>query len=167
MPPPLPETILLTDADLVDDDPGQSVRASQPTSVDVELDCFTRSEPPPESHPQRKRGLLAIVTGLVVVAGAGLLLLARPVATQALSSLNTEQGAAARAPAMLSVAAQSAAVPPAPLLTSSAPAAPNAASSPRARSKLSVHAKRGQAAVVNRKKPTKPVVLQRVLPDPT
>src|SRR6187551_2969685 len=49
-PPPLPQPVLLTDSDLVDDeDVTHVVRSTQPTSVDVEIDCFSRTEPPPES----------------------------------------------------------------------------------------------------------------------
>ena len=71
-PPPLPQAALLTDADLIDDeDITQVVRSTQPTSVDVEFDCFSHTEPPPESRPRRKLRLLAGAASLLLVVATG------------------------------------------------------------------------------------------------
>jgi len=169
-PPPLPETILLTDADLVDDDLRRSVRASQPTSVDVEIDCFTRSEPPPESRPRRKHAWLALVTGLLLVAAGGSWVVGRPLALQAFTppaDADAVQAGGTRASARSTVAALSeplvrAVVQPSPAT------APNIATKKEAPGpKLSVQAKHRKAAVVSGKKLTKPLRTQRVLRDAT
>jgi len=159
-PPPLPKPVLLADADLIDDeDTMQVARATQPTSFDVEfdvdLDCFSRSEPPPESRPQRKRTLFALVTGLVLAAACGLFFLgpSAPPAT----------------PPMATVAALSAPVSR-PLLQTrqtEPESVPSAAPSARPRPKLSVHEKRAKTALVSGKKSTKPVRSQRLLHNPT
>lgn len=107
-PPPLPEPVLLADADLIDDeDTTKAARAPQPSSEDVDFDCFTRSEPPPESRPRRKQALLAWITGLVLVAMTGLVLLVRPFASRTVQRVDTASAAVARVPATLTVAALS------------------------------------------------------------
>ena len=152
-PPPLPVPVLLTDADLIDDEDTTPVaRASQPTSVDVEFDCFTRSEPPPESRPQRKRTLLALVTGLVLAAAVGLFFWGRP-APQATSPVVTT--AAPSAPVSR------------PLLQASPESTPSAASSARPRPKQTAHEKRTKTALVSGKKPAKSVRSQRLLHNAT
>jgi hypothetical protein len=152
-PPPLPQPALLDDADLIDDeDMVHAARNSLPTSEDVDLECFTLSEPPPESRPQRKRAWLAGITGLVLVTMTGVLLLARPVSDGAIRLLNANDGAA-RAPAMLTVAAIS---------TSSPASVPqNPATSAlvgrvtEARAKLSIHSKSAQKSPTSAKQATK------------
>jgi len=160
---------LLTDADLVDDeDVTRVARNTQPTSVDVEVDCFSRSEPPPESRPRRKRALLVCVTGgLVLVAATVVSFLGRPLALQAFHRLAAESAGSASAPAMLTVAALSPQGSPLAAQKSAAPsanptsltAAPSVASSPGPRSKLSAHSKRGKTPVVSPKKahPARPI----------
>ena len=160
-PPPLPQPLLLADADLIDDeDTTQVARATQPSSVDVEfdveLDCFSRSEPPPESRPQRKRTLFALVTGLVLAATCGLFFLDRsaPPATP---------------PTATTVAALSAPVSR-PLLQTRQTGpenVPSATPSARPRPKLSGHEKRAKTALVSGKKSTKPVRSQRLLHNAT
>ena len=163
-PPPLPQPVLLTDADLIDDeDTTQVARATQPTSVDVEfdveLDCFSRSEPPPESRPQRKRTLFALVTGLVLAATCGLFFLGRsaPPAT----------------PPMATTVAALSAPESRPLLQTrqtrqtGPESVPSATPSARPRPKLSVHEKRAKTALVSGKKSTKPVRSQRLLHNAT
>jgi hypothetical protein len=164
-PPPLPEHVLLTDADLMDDaDSTQPVRASQPTAVDVEIDCFSRTDPPPESRPRRKRAILAGITGLVlVVAIPSVLLLARPAATGALRLLERGSSDATPATAMLAAAALSR--PTAPDAAPKSPvshaepapiaAVPSVVPGPGPRPKLSAHSKRSKATVAGPRKPTK------------
>ncbi|HYP99449.1 MAG TPA: hypothetical protein VER96_12335 [Polyangiaceae bacterium] len=104
----MPEPVLLADADLIDDeDTTKAARAPQPSSEDVDFDCFTRSEPPPESRPRRKQALLAWITGLVLVAMTGLVLLVRPFASRTVQRVDTASAAVARVPATLTVAALS------------------------------------------------------------
>lgn len=160
-PPPLPQPAQLADADLIDDE--ETVLAPRnplPSSEDVDLDCFTLSEPPPESRPQRKRAWLAGITGLVLVTMTGVLLMARPVTNGAIRLLNTN-GGAARAPAMLAVA---------PPSTPSAVTTPRKDADPRAsavdagaRAKLSTHGKSTQAKAIRAKKPLKRAAPKRVL----
>jgi hypothetical protein len=153
-PPPLPRPALLADTDLIDDeDTVQAARDPLPTSEDVDLDCFTLSEPPPESRPQRKRAWFAGITGLVLVTLTGVLLLARPVANGAARLSNAANGGAARAPAMLAFA---------PLSTPSALTAPQKTPnstaktvSAGARAKLSTHGKGTQTKTISAKKPSK------------
>jgi len=162
-PPPLPQPAQLADADLIDDeDTVQAPRGQLPTSEDVDLDCFTISEPPPESRPQRKRAWFAGITGLVLVTMTGLMLLARPIASGAVRLLNPANGGAARAPAMLAVA---------PLATPSAVAAPPKGANPSssalgagARANLSTHGKSTQTKAISAKKPTKRAQPKRTLP---
>jgi len=162
-PPPLPETILLTDADLIDDEyVGRAGRAPQPTAVDVEIDCFSRTEPPPVSRPRRTRALLALVTSLVLVAATGALCVGRPIALQALRLLDNAGLGAAHAPAMLTVAALST-PSPAVVPQKSADAAPaSSATSAAPRAKLSAHAKRSDPTLARHKKPVKSARPQRV-----
>jgi len=164
-PPPLPAPVLLTDADLVDDeDVTRVVRDARPTAVDVELDCFSCTEPPPPSRPRRKRALLVCVTGLVLVAATGVSFLARPLASNALRLLDVANSGVARAPAILAGAAiSSPAAPVAALNATPLSAAPSAASSAGARSKLSTYGKRSRPAIVNHKKSIKPARAQRVV----
>ncbi len=150
-PPPLPQPVLLKDTDLVDDE-AAPVRASQPTSVDVEIDCFSRTEPPPESRPRRKRALLALVTSVFVVAAAGLVFSGR---------LAVLDSGATRAPATLTNGALSPAKTPAPtpkpaLVQKPASAAEAPAPASGARPKLTTHAQRGKKKAVSAKKPSKP-----------
>lgn len=85
-PPPLPvrPLELLADSDLVDDDvslkAAAAARAEQPTTLDVELDiaCFTRTEPPPSATGMR-RGAFFGLASLLLAAAAGVCLLSRPV----------------------------------------------------------------------------------------
>jgi len=163
-PPPLPQPVLLTDSDLVDDeDVTHVVRSTQPTSVDVEIDCFSRTEPPPESRPRRRRALLACITGgLVLVAATFVSLLGRPLALQAFQRLQAESPNVPRAPAMLSVAALSPSTSEVAVGSSAAPGAkpiglaltPNDASNAGPRPKLSAHSKRSKAPAVSPKKPS-------------
>jgi len=156
LPPPLPEDVLLTDADLIDDeDVTRIVRPSQPTAVDVELDCFSRTEPPPESGPRRKPALIACVTGLLLVATTGVLFFAHPVAFHALQIWDAAGSAAARTPASLTVAAISNPAAQASLAARPS-AAPSGAPSAELRPTLSAHSKRSKAAI-NVKKPAKRV----------
>src|SRR6478735_6015818 len=107
-PPPLPQPVLLADADLIDDeDTTKAARPPQPSSEDVDFDCFTRSEPPPESRPRRKRTLLAWITGLVLVTVTGLVLVVRPLATRTVQRSETATTEVAHASAMATSAALS------------------------------------------------------------
>jgi hypothetical protein len=164
LPPPLPEDVLLTDADLIDEeDVTQVVRDTHPTAVDVEIDCFSCTEPPPESRPRRRRALLTYLTGLGLVAATGLLFLGLPLASNALRLLDSANRDAAQAPATFAAAAMSIPVSPVTAPNSIPPsAAPSFDSSAKPRSKLSTSARRGPS-VVNYKKPAKTVRTQRVL----
>jgi hypothetical protein len=153
-PPPLPQPAPLTDADLVDDeDTVQAPRAPFPTSEDVDFDCFTLSEPPPESRPQRKRAWLAGITGIVLITLTAVVLLARPVTNGAVRPLNPANGAAARAPAILAVAPHStSSVGNAAQKTTNSTTTTVSAG---ARAKLSAHGKSVQTTVTSAKKLTK------------
>ena len=149
-PPPLPRPALLSDSDLIDyEETAQAARAPQPTSEDVDLSCFTCTEPPPESRPQRKRAWFAGITGLVLVTMTGLFLV-RSLPSDGVRLPHPANGEAGRVPAMLAVS---------PLSTPVAAATPQKApnpSAPRAnavaRPKASAHAKRGQTTAVSAKK---------------
>jgi hypothetical protein len=80
----------------------------------------------------------------------GLFLLARPVAQHALSTLNTESKSAARAPAMLSLAAISS---PTSRAASAADAVAPAAPSAGPHAKLQGRKNHGKAAAASAKKP--------------
>ena len=159
-PPPLPQPAQLADADLIDDE--ETVLAPRnplPSSEDVDLDCFTLSEPPPESRPQRKRAWLAGITGFVLVTMTGVLLLARPVTNGAVRLLNSANGGAVRAPAMLAVPALSPPVAATPPQKSSDASALGAG----ARAKLSTYGKGAQKTPLNVKKPTKRAAPKRAI----
>lgn len=95
-PPPLPvnELTLLTEYDLIDDEvdaparvpatqhemPGQAAaqtpaRPPQPTKIDddVQIGCFSRTEPPPWPRTEHRGALLATLAGLTLVAATALL----------------------------------------------------------------------------------------------
>ncbi|HEX2674477.1 MAG TPA: hypothetical protein VHM25_26560 [Polyangiaceae bacterium] len=139
----------------------QAARAPQPTSEDVDLDCsedvdldcFTRSEPPPESRPQRKRAWFTGITGLVLVTLTGALFLARPVSSNGLRALSAASGPAARAPAMLTVAALASPV----AATAPQKSSSSSAVDPRAgaQAKLSSRVKGAQKTPPRAKKPLK------------
>jgi hypothetical protein len=170
-PPPLPKPVLLADADLIDDeDTTQVARATQPSSdveFDVELDCFSRSEPPPESRPQRKRTLFALVTGLVLASACGLFFLGRsaPRATPPTATVAALSAPEARpllqAPQTRQARQTRQTRPAGP------ESVPSAAPSARPRPRLSVHEKRAKTALVSGKKPTEPVRSQRLLHNAT
>jgi len=162
---------LLVDADLVEDQVElarasrptsvdielEPARASRPTSFDVEIDCISRAEPPPESRPRRKRALLALVSGVFLLAATGVLFYGRSAALHAYHVLDAAMiGGAARTPP-LSTRAALETKGSAALVQTRAAAAPSAASSIGARQKPSVHAQRAKAAVVSAKKPAKAV----------
>jgi hypothetical protein len=165
-PPPLPQPALLADADLIDDeDITQVVRNTQPTSVDVEIDCFSCTEPPPESRPRRKLRLLAGVTSLLLLVASGVLLWGRPLASDALQRLDVVGAFASRAPAMLTLAAVSSPTsglapqksPPTAALATHPAATLSVVSSAAPRPKLSAHSKREHPASAKpHKKPSKP-----------
>ena len=160
-PPPLPAPVLLVDADLVDDEV-ERARASLPTSVDVELDCFTRTEPPPESRPRRRRTLFALVTGgVLLIAATGVLFMGRLALLRADHALEVAANGAASvpAPAMLTRAVLATEAPG--LAKPSAPA-PSSAATPGARAKVSVHAQRGKTAGASGKKASKPALARKV-----
>lgn|GEM_PF-1782683 len=158
-PPPLPRPVQLADADLVDDeDTTRAPRAPQPTSEDVELDCFTLSEPPPESRPRRKRGLLACITGLVLVGATGLLLLARPFASH---SDQPVDHAVSGAPTVVAARSTPVSASAAQNATNSNPASAGTAQRPKLSSS---HSKSNQTTVANLKKPLKRAAPKRALP---
>lgn len=149
-PPPLPQPALLSDADLVDDeDTAQATRAPQPSAEDVDLDCFTRSEPPPESRPQRKRAWFAGITGLVLVTMTGLALAVGPTTSRAVRSLSPVTSEPARVPAMLTVAALAT-----PVAANAAQTAPHSVTiGAVSRAKLSARGKGDPRTTLNAKKP--------------
>lgn len=144
-PPPLPKTVRLADADLIDEQEVTHVaRTPIPTSFDVEIDCFSRTEPPPESRPRRKRTLLALVTGLVLVAATGVTLLARSATPHAAAASPTPP-VAARTPVVANASPKS------------LEAQPCASASAATRLKPSPVSKREKTALASSKKPTKPL----------
>jgi len=159
-PPPLPQPELLADADLVDDeDTFPTERAPQPSSEDVDIDCFTRSEPPPESRPRRKRTLLACISGSVLVVAMGLLLLARPFGPNPTPQLPRAASGAARAAVTLSAAARA---------TPISATAPQKAAKPTSvttgpHPKLSAHNKSRQTTLASVKKPLERAAPKRAL----
>jgi hypothetical protein len=160
-PPPLPEPALLADTDVIDDeDTVQAARTPQPSSEDVDLDCFTCSEPPPESRPRRKRAWFVGVTGFLLVAMVGMLVLARPVAFNAVRA-SSANGQAARAPVMLAT------TPPPPPVAATAAEKPSNASpvgaSAGSRAKLTTHAKGSHTMPISAKKPSKRGAPKRTL----
>jgi hypothetical protein len=155
-PPPLPEQVFLTDADLIDDEITQAARDGQPTSVDVELDCFSCTEPPPESGPRRKRVLFAFLGGLGLVVAAGLWFMASPLAANVRHVLHVANASAAPSPALLTVnsfSSQASQVATPSAAPPNTPASVTASTAPRP--KLSTHGKRGKTTVVSAKKPSK------------